>query len=110
MSDLVKVRGDWHPETLSNGQTVAPGEPFERSLLDPNDDGDGRLLGEGILIGASVTPAALEGDALQDRAKTLGVKGRTTMSADELREAVALAEAQQGHATETPATTQRMGA
>lgn len=109
MADLVKVRGDWHPENLANGQTVAPGEPFERSLLDPADAGDDRLVEEGIIIDATVTPVPLEGDALQDAAKALNVKGRTTMTADELREAVALAEAQQGHSADPAPTTQQMG-
>lgn len=69
---------------------MAPGEPFDKSLL---SDEDARLIDEGIIIPASVTPVPLEGEALQDRAKELGVKGRTSMTADELREAVALAEA-----------------
>lgn len=91
---LVKVRADWHPEVLANGQTMAPGEPFDKSLL---SEADQRLTDEGIVIPASITPVELEGDALQDRAKALGVKGRTGMTADQLREAVALAES-------TPAT------
>jgi hypothetical protein len=66
------------------------GEPFERSLL---GDEDSRLLDEGLVIEASVTPVDLGGDALQDRAKALNVKGRASMTADELREAVAIAEA-----------------
>lgn len=98
MSDTVKLRGDWHAETLANGRTIAPGEVFERSALDT--DADARLLDEGLIIDATVTPAALEGDALQDRAKALGITGRGKMTADELREAVALAEA------ETPGVTQ----
>jgi len=106
VSDLVKVRSDWHAETLANGRTVAPGEPFERSDL---TDDDQRLVDEGIVIGASVTPAPLEGDELQGRAKALNIKGRTTKTADELREAVALAEAEQGRAT-SPAEPQTMGA
>lgn len=87
MSDLVKLPADWHAETLANGQTIAPGEPFERSLLTDDDE---RV--KGLLIGAHVTPVALEGDDLQERAKVLGIRGRSTMSADDLRTAVALAE------------------
>jgi hypothetical protein len=90
VADLVKVRTDWHPEVLANGRTMPPGEPFERSLL---SDEDSRLLDEGLVIEASVTPVDLGGDALQDRAKALNVKGRASMTADELREAVAIAEA-----------------
>lgn len=47
-----KVRGDWHPEVLANGQTMAPGEPFPRKMLDAKDAGDRRLLDEGIVIDA----------------------------------------------------------
>lgn len=108
MTDLVKVRGDWHPEVLANGQTIAPGEPFEKALLDPLEDE--RLISEGIVIPATVTPAPLAGDALKARADELKVKGRTTMSADELREAVALAEAQQGQSSVPADDTQRIGA
>lgn len=108
MSDLVKLRADaGHPELLANGQTIAPGEPFERSLL---GEGDERLIDEGLIIGASITPVALEGDDLQARAKALNVRGRTSMTADELREAVALAEAQQaGPAVVPEGDAQRMG-
>jgi hypothetical protein len=107
LSDLVKVRGDWHPEVLANGQTMAPGEPFERSLLGPDD---ARLIDEGLIIDAVVTPVPLEGEALQDRAKALAIKGRTGMTADELREAVALEEARRGTATPVTDETQRIGA
>jgi hypothetical protein len=107
VSDLVKVRGDWHPEVLANGLTMAPGEPFERTML---TDEDRRLLDEGLIIDAIVTPVPLEGEALQDRAKALNVKGRTGMTADELREAVALEEAKRGTATTAVDQTQRIGA
>jgi hypothetical protein len=56
-----------------------------------------------------VTPVPLEGEALQDRAKALNVKGRTGMTADELREAVALEEAKRGTATTAVDQTQRIG-
>lgn len=47
----VKLRGDYpHSETLAAGQTIVPGEPFERKLLDLKDAGDKRLLDEGALI------------------------------------------------------------
>jgi hypothetical protein len=108
VADLVKVRGDWHPEVLANGRTVAPGEPFEHDLLDP--ERDARLVGEGILIDAIVTPVPLSGDELRDRAKALAISGRASMSADELREAVALAEASGGDTAQPADDTQRMGA
>jgi hypothetical protein len=92
VSDLVKLRGDWHAEVLAGGRTIAPGEPFERSALDTNDPGDKRLVDEGLIIDAVVAPVQLEGDDLQARAKALGITGRSKMTADELREAIALAE------------------
>jgi hypothetical protein len=106
-TDLVKLRGDWHAETLANGRTIAPGEPFYRADLDP--EADARLIEEGLLIDAIVTPAPLEGDALQDRAKALGVAGRTKMTADELREAVALAEAGSGETAQPAEDVQSIG-
>jgi hypothetical protein len=112
VSDLVKLRGDWHAETLANGRTIAPGEPFDRADLTPASEdgpGDSRLTEEGLIIDAQVTPAPLEGDALQSRAKALGVTGRAKMTADELREAVALAEATSGETTQPTDDVQQIG-
>lgn len=96
MSDLVKLRGDWHAETLANGRTIAPGEPFDRADLDPTDVNDKRLLDEGLLIDAVITPDADASAAdVRQRARDLNIEGRSSMSPDELREAVALAEAEQ---------------
>lgn len=95
MADTVKLRGDWHAETLSSGRTVAPGEVFERSLLDTDDPIDARLVDEGLIIDAVVSPVELEGEALQARAAELRIPKRSTMSADELRQAVAEREAAQ---------------
>jgi hypothetical protein len=92
MSDLVKLRGDWHPEVLADGRTIAPGEPFDRAFLDPDDPGDARLIDEGLIIESEAPQADLEGEDLAERAKALDIRGRSKMSADELREAVALAE------------------
>jgi hypothetical protein len=39
-----------------------------------------------------MTPVALEGEALQARARELGIEGRTTMTAAKLKRAVAQAE------------------
>lgn len=110
----VKVRGDWHPEVLANGQTMAPGEPFPRSLLDPGDEnheGDKRLIDEGIVIDAVLPPVELEGDALTERARELDIKGRSKMSAEELRVAIAAEESEPPPATQpeptpTPTTTE----
>lgn len=89
---LVKVIGD-HPEDLASGRVVAPEEVFDRSELDLKSPHDQRLLDDGIVIEARVTPVALEGDALRDRASELNIEGRSTMSAEKLRRAVAEAEA-----------------
>lgn len=107
MSDTVKVRGDWHPENLASGRVVAPGEVFERSALaldkptDADDaaaaaayEHDTRLVEEGVIIDADVTPVRLSGEELQERAKQLRIPNRSNLSADELRTAIARAEAQ----------------
>lgn len=108
MSDLVKLRADaGHPEILATGATIAPGEPFERSLL---TDADQRLTDEGLLIDAQITPTEEPMSVVRQRAQQFDIDGRSKMSPDELREAVALAEAQQGQASAAPADdTQRMG-
>jgi hypothetical protein len=106
VSDLVKLRGDWHPEVLANGRTIAPGEPFDRSDL---QDADQRFLDEGLLIEATLSPVTLEGEDLQERAKALGIRGRGKMSARELREAVALEEARSGETTQPVETAQVIG-
>ena len=92
MTELVKLRGDWHPEVLADGRTIAPGEPFDRALLDPNDPGDARLIDEGLIIDSEPAQTDLQGEDLTERAKALEIKGRSKMTADELREAVAQAE------------------
>jgi hypothetical protein len=94
VSDTVKVRGDWHPENLASGRVVAPGEVFERSALDMDDPHDTRLVEEGVIIDADVTPVRLSGEELQERAKQLRIPNRSNLSADELRTAIARAEAQ----------------
>jgi hypothetical protein len=101
---LLKVIGD-HPEDLASGRVVAPEEPFEASALASKPTGDDatpealrayehdrRLLDEGRVIEAKMTPVALEGEALQARARELGIEGRTTMTAAKLKRAVAQAE------------------
>lgn len=102
MGDTVKLRGDWHPENLASGRVVAPGEVFDRSALtldEPEDrddraavaayEHDRRLVDDGLVIDAEVTPVDLQGDALQQRARDLGVEGRSSMSRSELRKAIA---------------------
>lgn len=102
---LLKVRGD-HPEDLASGRVVAPEEPFDSSALAPKPtaestdadrlayEHDQRLIDEGRVIDAKITPVELEGAALMERARELDIDGRTTMSAAKLKRAVAEAEAQ----------------
>lgn len=102
---LKKLIGS-HPEDLASGRTVAPEEPFESDALARKPTGqdpdpaevtawlhDKRLIDEGLIIDAKITPVELEGEALQERARELNIDGRTTMSAARLRKAVAEAEA-----------------
>jgi hypothetical protein len=48
-SKLVKLRADWPHAELIGGHNIAPGETFERKLL---DDESKRLEDEGALIDA----------------------------------------------------------
>lgn len=89
---LVKLIGT-HPEDLASGRVVAPEEVFDRDALDMQSAHDKRLVDDGLIIDAKITPVALEGEALQERARELNIEGRTTMSATKLRRAVAEAEA-----------------
>lgn len=102
---LLKVIGD-HPEDLSSGRVVAPEEPFGSDELASRPTGedatpealrayehDQRLLDEGRVIEARITPVELEGEALAQRARELNIEGRTTMTAAKLKRAVAQAEA-----------------
>lgn len=107
MSDTVKVRGGWHPESLASGRTVVPGELFDRSALNLDDPHDARLVDEGIIIEAIVAPAPLTGDALKARAEELGIPNRGRLSADELRVAVAKADAEAPPTVTLPADTVR---
>lgn len=82
-----------HADFLSDGRPVAPGDVVGDVL--PEEE---PLHDQGLLIDADMDPQGastepLAGEALDQRAKDLDIKGRTTMSADELRQAVADAEA-----------------
>lgn len=87
-----------HPETLDSGRSVAPGEFFVLSVEEQQSSGNARLIDEEkILIDPSVRapetePETLTGKALERRAKELDIEGYSTMSADDLRQAVAAAE------------------
>lgn len=75
-----------HPEDLADGRVVAAGDIVD---LDPNHPHNMRLVDEGLLLPTGDDDGVLRGEALQDRAAELGVEGRSKMSADELREAIA---------------------
>lgn len=93
MTTGYKVPLGHHPEVLASGRTAAPGEFIPADAIDPTEQPDVRLLAEGLLIEASLSPdAELAGDELQDRARALDIHGRSDMSADELRAAIAEAE------------------
>lgn len=98
------------PTVLRNGRHVAPGSPIDPDELEPAQP----AVAADEATGAEATPAVtaerdfyeeqgwleeikdadqLAGEALKSRAAELGIEGRTTMSADELRAAVAEAEA-----------------
>lgn len=81
-----------HAEFLGSGQPIAPGDTVE---IDADDTHDARLLDEGLLIevaGDNSDDDKLTGKALQDRAAELEIEGRSDLSADELRQAIAEAE------------------
>lgn len=78
-----------HPIVVTSGRSHAPGDRVLGSELDAQDD---YLIDEGVLVPAEPL-AELAGDDLQERARELEIKGRTKMGADELRAAIAAAEA-----------------
>lgn len=87
-----------HPLDLESGRVLAPGEVVTSDGLNLREGShDQRLVEDGALIAAYVTPdESLTGDDLQERARALRIKNRSTMSAEELRAKVAEAEAQGG--------------
>lgn len=89
------------PTDLGSGRALAPGEAVLADELDLNEGShDSLLIADGLLVEAAIEPdGSLSGDELRRRARELGVPGRGSMSADELREAVALAEAGGGDTT-----------
>lgn len=96
------------PTDLASGRVLAPGETVEAGdltlgTLEDSDrpTHDQRLVDGGTLQDATLHEGAatdsedrplLAGDALEQRARELGIEGRSAMSADELRAAVAEAE------------------
>lgn len=95
MSDYKNVRRA--PQDLASGRVLAPGETVAAADLDLEEGShDQGLIDRGVLIDARAREAetpVLVGEALQDRARELDIPGRTTKTAEELRAAVAEAEA-----------------
>jgi hypothetical protein len=81
-----------HAESLDGGRPVAPGE--YTGPIDPTQPHNAQMIEQGLLIeGSPPDPdQPLSGDELEARAKALKIPGRSTMTADELRSAVAAAE------------------
>lgn len=80
-----------HVEDLADGLSVAPGEiAYEVDTTEPHNT---RLLDEGRIIRVNEAdvpdPPKLEGRALNQRAQELDIEGRSDMSADQLRDAIA---------------------
>lgn len=83
-----------HSESLADGRNVPVGEvAHDVDLTLPENE---RLLEEGriIVVDPDAEPKALAGEALTKRAIELDIPGRTTMSAEELRNAVSAAESE----------------
>lgn len=97
MTPLVFV-GD-HAENLQNGSLIGPGSEVDSADLGPEDM---YLLAEGRFIhpdGSTAEPpppTPPTKNELLDRAAALDIAGRTKMTADELAEAIAAAEANTG--------------
>lgn len=103
------------PTVLRSGRTVAPGSPIDASELEEAREAVVADEENGVEAQPAVTaerdfydeqgwlepiePQAdetLAGDALKARAQELEIEGRASMSADELRAAVAVAETSEG--------------
>lgn len=80
---------------LESGLSVAPGNPVEDEAL--SDREREFFAGEGWLVPVDDEPGA---EQLRSRAGELNIDGRSKMNADELRDAVAKAEADAARAAE----------
>lgn len=82
-----------HVESLASGRMIVPGEYITAGELGPEDRW---MVDEGRFIDADPPDdearARAEHDTLVAQAKTLDIAGRTKMSDDELRAAIAEAE------------------
>jgi hypothetical protein len=88
-----------HPENLESGALIAPGDRVRTGDL---GEGDQWLVDEGRLRDVAeleptkeeieateASPALLKGQALDERADELDIAGRSNMTADEKRAAIA---------------------
>lgn len=85
-----------HAEYLASGQPLAPGEKVALTTEEVGDPHNQRLIEEGALISLSGDDTGLTGDELQKKAKDLNIEGRSKMDADQLRQAIAEAERDNG--------------
>lgn len=101
-----------HPDELDGGRPIEPGE--FTGPIDPELPKNEQLLADELLLSVPdgtyeestggpppEAPELLKGEALNKRASELNIEGRSDMSADELRAAVAQAEAEAGATDET---------
>ena len=78
-----------HPITPDEAPAIPA---FQTGEIDETLGRNAALIDAGDLQVLAETPAPLTGDALTARAADLDIKGRSSMSADELRAAIAVAE------------------
>lgn len=85
-----------HADSLASGRPVAPYEELDQSKpsdkVDPDDPHDAALIAEGKLLNVDPQPDELTGEELQRRARDLNIEGRSKMSTEDLRAAIAKAE------------------
>lgn len=92
MTEYVHVGS--HADVLASGRPVAPGERLAHEDLSPEDR---HIVEEGRLVdveafGRGAENAPLSTEEAKARAAELNIEGRSKMSADQLRTAVAVAE------------------
>jgi hypothetical protein len=86
MTEYVHVGS--HADVLSSGRPVGPGQRLASSDL---ADEDQHLLDEGRIVSLDSFGGSLSVEEAKAKASELNIEGRSKMSADELRAAVAQA-------------------
>jgi len=87
-----------HAEILENDRAIGPGESVTEDEIGPEDAhlfANGKMLDtkdDSVAEMPAAEPEQLTGEALTERAAELDIEGRSKMSADELRAAIAAAE------------------